>query len=303
MREIRLAAPVRLVAPAKINLGLEVVRRRPDGYHDIVTVFQSVSLFDVIVLRPADRFEFCGDPRVPAEEDLTLKAIRSTRHRLDIDLKAEVIVLKRIPIAAGLGGGSSDAGALLSTMWSLAGADLQLAETVAADLGSDVPFFIHGGTALATSTGIQLERLPESKRKWFVVTTPQARFSRKTESLYRSLEPTDFSDGTATTELASSLRQGKSIDARLMRNAFARPLYDVPAIANAKRALLGAGASFVLPCGAGPSLFTIAESWGKACDVARRMRSTGFDANIYTNLAADINSGRLAPDAARRNDR
>lgn len=299
MREIRLAAPFRLFAPAKLNLGLEVVRRRPDGYHDIVTVFQSVSLFDVIVLRPADHFKFYGDPRVPAGEDLALNAIRSARHRLDIDIQAEVIVLKRTPIAAGLGGGSADAGALLSAIFTLAGADLKQAEMAAADLGSDVPFFVHGGTALATATGTDLIRLPEPQRSWFIVTTPKVQIRRKTASLYRSLRQADFSDGSATKELASRLRQRKSVEPEGMRNAFAGPLLEIPVIAEARQALLDTGASFVLPCGAGPSLFTMAESWGKACEVVSRMRSTRFETRICTNLTADINSGHLKRATAR----
>ena len=108
MIEVQVDQPIRLFAPAKVNLGLEITGRRDDGYHEIVTVLQAVSLFDVIDLLPAGQFSYSGDMHVDAEQDLALRAIRLFETRYNARLTAEVRIEKRIPIAGGLGGGSSE---------------------------------------------------------------------------------------------------------------------------------------------------------------------------------------------------
>lgn len=258
MPDLRLDEPLRLLAPAKINLGLEIVGKRLDGYHEIVTILQAVDLADEIVLTPAKHFSYTPDPRIPAELDLTRRALSRLRSRLGLMLRAHVQVAKRIPISAGLGGGSSDAGTLLGALGRLAGipgADLL---PIAAELGSDVPFFVRGGTALATGTGTDLEPLPLPTAPFsLVLAVPDVEIPQKTATLYASLTAGDFSDGASTRRLAEQIRRGNLFDGALLQNAFARALYAYPAIGAARDALLQAGASAVLPSGAGPSLIGI----------------------------------------------
>jgi 4-diphosphocytidyl-2-C-methyl-D-erythritol kinase len=258
MPDLCLAEPLHLRAPAKINLGLEIVGKRLDGYHEIVTILQTVDLADEIVLTPAKHFSYTPDPRIPAELDLMRRALSRLRSRLGLSLRAHVQVRKRIPISAGLGGGSSDAGTLLSALGRLAAIPDAELLPIAAELGSDVPFFVRGGTALATGTGTDLEPLPLPNAPFsLVLVVPDVQIPQKTAALYASLSANDFSDGASTRRLAEQIRRGDQVDNTLLRNAFARALYTYPAIAAAREALLQAGASAVLPSGAGPSLIGI----------------------------------------------
>jgi 4-diphosphocytidyl-2-C-methyl-D-erythritol kinase len=255
MTDLRLEKPLRLRAPAKINLGLEITGKRADGYHEIVTILQTINLCDEIVLTPAERFTYTPDPRIQPHDDLILRTLGLVRARLDVSLQANLRLEKQIPLAAGLGGGSSDAGTLLAAIGRLAGIPATELYPVAAELGSDVPFFLRGGTAIATGTGTDLERLSwPSAPLSFVLVVPDVEILNKTATLYSRLTAGDFSDGSATRLIAKQLRQGNSLDPALFRNAFARALYTYAPILEARDALKMAGATVVLPSGAGPSL-------------------------------------------------
>jgi 4-diphosphocytidyl-2-C-methyl-D-erythritol kinase len=255
MSELRLERPIHLRAPAKINLGLEITGKRLDGYHEIVTILQTIDLFDDIVLTPAKRFAYTPDPRFPPQDDLILRTLDLIRDRLGITIRAKIRLDKRIPISGGLGGGSSDAGTLLAALGDLASVPESDLLAIAAELGSDVPFFVRGGTALATGTGTNLEPLPAPAFPLaLVVVVPEVVIPHKTATLYSSLTADDFSDGSASKQIAEQLRQLKLIDHTTLSNAFARSLYAYPAIREARDALQRAGADVVLPSGAGPSL-------------------------------------------------
>jgi 4-diphosphocytidyl-2-C-methyl-D-erythritol kinase len=258
MTDLRLAKPLRLLAPAKINLGLEITGKRPDGYHEIVTILQTIDLCDEIVLTPAERFAYTRDPRFPLQDDLILRTLDLVRARLGLSLLADLRVHKQIPLAGGLGGGSSDAGTLLAAIGRLAGiSDAELLP-IAAELGSDVPFFLRGGTALATGSGTDLEPLPSPSTPFpLVLVVPDVGIPRKTATLYASLTAGDFSDGELTRQIANQLRQVNPIDRAMLQNAFARALDAYAPIREARDALERAGANVVLPSGAGPSLIGI----------------------------------------------
>src|SRR5215213_1510366 len=138
-------------APAKLNLGLEVIGRREDGFHEIATILVAIDLYDRVKLSPADRPELsCNDEGLAGEENLALRALALLRDETTIRGGAQIDLCKRIPAAAGLGGASSDAAAALvggRQLWQLDLSDSQLLE-FAARLGSDVPFFVRGGCAI-----------------------------------------------------------------------------------------------------------------------------------------------------------
>jgi len=138
-----------LTAHAKINWSLRVTGKRADGYHDIETLFQTISLHDTLTIEPSDKLELtCSDPSIPTDDtNLVIRAAKAA------GLTARIHLEKRIPAGGGLGGGSSDAAAVLAF------AD-QFDPDVALSLGSDVPFFIHGGTKYATGRGEILRPLP-----------------------------------------------------------------------------------------------------------------------------------------------
>lgn len=200
------------VAPAKVNLGLEIVDRRADGYHDLVTIFQAVSLYDLFEWTATDAtFIYTGPPDVPAESDLVARVLASAPDRAS--WTGHLRLVKRIPMAAGLGGGSTDAALALRLAFPQSSPE-ELHERASA-LGADVPFFLRGGSALATGTGTTLIELPTS-HCWLVLVTPTLVIERKTAVLYGGLEQGDFSDGTrvlaVAAELSSSCRSGGSVN-------------------------------------------------------------------------------------------
>ena len=244
-------------APAKLNFGLEVLRRRPDGYHELVTILQTVSLFDTLSLETAPHLSLaCTDPTLDGPDNLVLRALTALRARSGVSSGAAVALAKAIPTAAGLGGASSDAAAALvagRALWGLALRDDELV-TIAAGLGSDVPFFVRGGTALATGRGEVLVPLPTPAGIWFVLVTPRVVIPRKTPILYEALATRDWSDGGAVLTQADRLRSGLPWDPSLLRNAFVRPLGILyPDLASVAAALARAGATTVALSGAGPT--------------------------------------------------
>ena len=158
-----ISSPLRVRSFAKINLALSVLGRRRDGYHDIETVFQSIDIFDEIELRPSPQLELESNnlSGVPPEDNLVWKAAKLLAAECSVKHGASITLSKKIPPGSGLGGGSSNAAATLlglCRLWGINASDTDLF-TVAADLGSDVPFFLHGGTALGTGRGEKIHPL------------------------------------------------------------------------------------------------------------------------------------------------
>ena len=178
-------------AYAKVNLTLAVGEKRPDGYHEVVSVMQQVSLCDTLTAEQTREgiTLTCSDPALPSgEENLAHRAASLFFRETGITGGAALTLEKRIPSQAGLGGGSSDAASVLLALRKLyapALSDTEL-ETMAAALGSDVPFFIRGGTQLATGRGEVLSPLPPLTDGWFVIVKPTESFS--TPAMYRRLD-------------------------------------------------------------------------------------------------------------------
>lgn len=178
-------------AYAKVNLTLAVGEKRPDGYHEVVSVMQRVSLCDTLTAEQTREgiTLTCSDPALPSgEENLAHRAASLFFRETGIAGGAALTLEKRIPSQAGLGGGSSDAASALLALRKLyapALPDTEL-ETMAAALGSDVPFFIRGGTQLATGRGEVLSPLPPLTDGWFVIVKPTESFS--TPAMYRRLD-------------------------------------------------------------------------------------------------------------------
>lgn len=179
--------------PAKINLGLRVIRRRPDGYHDLLTVFYPIPLYDVLEILPAREFKFqsYGIP-IPgrSEENLVVKAWQML-HELKGIPAVEIHLLKNIPMGAGLGGGSSDAAftlRMLNTMFELNLSDHEL-KTLALQIGSDCPFFIAPCPSAASGRGEELQKADFSLRgKFLALVKPNIHIS--TREAYLNIQPT-----------------------------------------------------------------------------------------------------------------
>lgn len=252
-----------LSAPAKINLGLQVLHRRPDGYHEINTVFAAVDLCDELELTARDdgrivcRVE--GNPQLaeePAENNLCVRAARALREAAGVREGADLLLRKGIPTGAGLGGGSSDAAAVLAgcaRLWNLSVAPADLAE-IGAQLGSDVPFFLGSGPAVAGSRGEVLEPL-DLFLPWAVLLVNPG-IHVPTPWAYRALNRTDRRPAD---DLAAALRGGME-NPHLLRerlvNDFEEAVFaEHPELKRIKERMYDAGALLALMSGSGSTMF------------------------------------------------
>ncbi len=287
------AAGIRAIARAKVNLSLEVRGRRPDGYHDLTTILQTIELHDTLTASPApdgvldltiDGLRVPGPPG----DNLVRRAAEALHRATGRQHGARLRLEKRIPVAAGLGGGSADAAAALlalDTLWDTRlGADA-LAE-LAAGLGSDVPFCLLGGAALAEGRGERLTPLPTLTDAWVVLIPLAADLPGKTRRLYAALTPDDWSDGGRTWALADALLAGDRIH-HLGPNAFqTAALATLPGVGDALTAIEAAappGAAGL--SGSGPSVFALLHSARDARRVAAALEVVGYNA-VVTRPAA-----------------
>jgi 4-diphosphocytidyl-2-C-methyl-D-erythritol kinase len=190
--ELVSSGETRWPAPAKLNLFLHVTARRPDGYHELQTVFQLIDLRDTVAISVLEdgRIERpTGPAGVEADSDLTVRAARALQAAAGCKLGASLRVLKRIPLGGGLGGGSSDAATVLLALNELWGCGLSLDELAALGLplGADVPVFVRGSSAWGQGVGERLEPL-ELPERWFVVIHPGVAVS--TRDVFQSPELT-----------------------------------------------------------------------------------------------------------------
>ena len=250
-------------AAAKVNLLLNVGRKRPDGYHELFSVMQTVGVYDTLTVRAHTGSGIaltCDDPNLAADEsNLCYKAAVKFFSYTGIDNDGVSVHLqKRLPMQAGLGGGSADAAAVLRALRRLYAprlSDFEL-ETVAAELGSDVPFCVRGGTALARGRGEKLETLPKLPLCWFVLVKPEAAFS--TGKMYGLIDERGFFDEGGPDEMVSALK-AKDLKAicNAMHNTFERTLPPDSEIFAIRQRLAGLGALGAMMSGSGSAVFGI----------------------------------------------
>ena len=250
-------------APAKINLTLEVLGKRPDGFHEIRSLIQTISLCDTVHFEPGRQTTFKSDmPEWRGEESLVSKAVALLKQTAGYAGGAAIGIEKRIPLMAGLGGDSSDAAAVLrglNRLWELNLSQEKLLE-LARQLGSDVSFFLYGGTALLEGRGEIITPLSPFPHSWIVVALPPVpRSPGKTGQLYASLRFSHFTDGQITRRAVEALKAGQPFSSSLLFNTFENAAFDIfPGLAAAREHFLKLGAANVHLAGSGPALFTLA---------------------------------------------
>ncbi|HEX8097216.1 MAG TPA: 4-(cytidine 5'-diphospho)-2-C-methyl-D-erythritol kinase, partial [Pyrinomonadaceae bacterium] len=249
-----------LVVPsfAKINWSLKVLGRREDGMHEVLTVFQTITLHDLLSFstrRGARLTLTCNAPDIPVDEsNLVLRAGRALQEKFNCKSGADIHLEKRIPAQGGLGGGSSNAAVALlalSRLWKINITKEELIE-IGSSLGADVPFFFTGGTALGKGLGTEVRALEESPRLHLLIVAPESKVS--TARAYKLLNAPALTKGVG--DAIFSISRG---DANLacsppygLDNDFERVVLGPhPEIERAKRAVLGAGALGALLAGSG----------------------------------------------------
>jgi 4-diphosphocytidyl-2-C-methyl-D-erythritol kinase len=264
-----------LRASAKVNLALEVLGKRADGYHEIATVMQAVDLFDRLTVETAPTISLETDDSAlpPGEENLVVRAAVLLQRASGVQAGAKIRLRKHIPVAAGLGGGSSDAAATLwglNRLWGLRWPSARLTE-LAVRLGMDVPFFLAGGPALATGRGERLKRLPAIGSYALVLVNPRVRLS--TRQVYDQVPAGWRAEPSGTERLVEALktRNVARVAAALTNNLETFVMPTLPQVGRIKAALLAAGALGAVMSGSGPTVFGIARSLDHARQIRRRV--------------------------------
>lgn len=271
-----------LGAPAKLNLALAVTGRRSDGYHDLRSVFVTLDLVDDVRVAKHARLEVRNTARFDGE-DLAARAVRVLAAATGHDAHAFVRIRKRIPIAAGLGGGSSDAGAVLRALASLWNVDVDLVR-LAAEIGSDVPFFASGASAaLVSGRGDVVAPLPRQHEPLHVVLVrPTVRLA--TRDVFMELRGDELGDTTHVDAIARAFRDGvvtpELVRVHAMNDLLAPAERRCEAIASWRAVAAARGIPLALS-GSGPSLFAVADDRADALRIARILRHSGLRARPH----------------------
>jgi 4-diphosphocytidyl-2-C-methyl-D-erythritol kinase len=255
---------LKLPSFAKINWFLRILGKRPDGYHEIATALQTISLCDELEFELSSDGKLglrCDAPGIPVDEtNLVLKAAHALRNRLQSTAGAEITLHKSIPAKGGLGGASSNAAVTFLALNFLWQGQLPLAELMplASGLGSDVPFFLYGGCCAATGTGTTLSPLPDGPKQYLIVVTPKAAVS--TANAYASLNAASLTTSNSDSILSRSPADMLSAGSRHwpLQSDFEGVIFEIqPEIERVKLALLEAGARGALLAGSGSSVFGV----------------------------------------------
>ncbi len=246
-------------AHAKINLTLEILGKRDDGYHDIASILQTVSLHDTLTFEESDGVTLdCDRPELATPDNLVLRAAHLLRDYAGASSGVAINLYKRIPVAAGLGGGSSDAASTLLALNRLWGLELTAVDLLplAAQIGSDVPFFLFGGTGRVFGRGERVEPLPPADLRWAVILTPRIDVPNKTATMFSKLGPMSYTNGGLTRKLAARLGSKGDTPPQFLFNAFDEVAREsLPGLDEYWDTFHAVGAREIHLCGAGPSLF------------------------------------------------
>lgn len=257
-------------AYAKVNLTLEILGKRRDGYHNLSSVMQTVDLFDTLTFSESqDSGEVvvtCDDDRITPEINLAVRAADVLRNQSGVTRGAKIHIQKQVPVSAGLGGGSSDAAATLrglNRLWGLKYSIDDLTE-MAAEIGSDVPFLVRGGTAHVQGRGEDVTPITAAKIERLLILNPDVALPNpiaKTASVFSQVTATMYTRGQLSSKLAARVRSGGDCPPEFFFNQFgtiAEKLF--PGWGDHRDQLMSLGARDVVLCGAGPSMFTIPPS-------------------------------------------
>lgn len=270
-----------LKANAKINLSLDVLRRRSDGYHEVELIYNEIDLHDTVTVRLTEDGKVtlrCSDPSLPSDDgNIAYRAARMILDKVKSGCGAEITLEKKIPHGAGLGGGSADAAAVLKGLNTLLGNPLEREDLMqlGAKLGADVPFCILGGCAVGEGIGEILTPLSMTEDFIYVIVKPEESIS--TAFVYNNLDLTERPRGLSVKNVAEGIRNGdKSMifaaAGNIMESVTEKA---VPVVSKIKKALYDCGAELALMSGSGTSVFGIFEDEKTAEAAERQLNKYG----------------------------
>lgn len=275
-----MSVSLKIASYAKINWTLDVLFKREDGYHELRTIYQTVSLHDQLRLtETSDAIKIhCDDSRVPCDStNLAYKAALALREATNISKGARIHIEKRIPVAAGLGGGSSNAAATLVALirlWQVKIDERELIR-IAASLGSDVPFFLTGGTALGVGRGEEVYPIEEVHCGELLLVNPG--FAVATREAYGKLARLTRSEAPSIIPFSLMAAKGIRELPLAARNDLEEPvLAAYPEIAEVKRRLMSLGARHALMSGSGATVFGVFDNSQVTGQALTELRASGY---------------------------
>lgn len=279
-------------AMAKINLGLDVLRRRENGYHDVKMIMQTVNIYDTLemvkredsqIIIKVDAMELPTD-----ENNLIYKATKLLFEKRGINEGVEITLTKRIPIAAGMAGGSTDAAAALvgiNRLFDL-GFTIKELKEIGVKIGADVPYCIEGGTALSEGIGEILTKLPDAPDCYVVVAKPE--ISVSTKYVYENLHANELKYHPDIDGMVEAIRN-QDLDGvcKRMENVLETVTEKkYPVISQLKQLLLDAGAENSLMSGSGPTVFAIFKEEAKAKEALKLVEDSGLAKQSFVTVFA-----------------
>nr|WP_308628545.1 4-(cytidine 5'-diphospho)-2-C-methyl-D-erythritol kinase [uncultured Eisenbergiella sp.] len=284
---------ITLKAMAKINLGLDVIRRREDGYHEVRMIMQTVNLYDELTFRKqqGDRVRLTTNLRsLPTDgHNLIVKTVELLRKEFGIREGLSVHLKKKIPVAAGMAGGSTDAAAAFAGMNELFGLGLTLEELQkrAVSVGADVPYCLQGGTALSEGIGEILTALPPAPRCSVIIAKPPIHVS--TRFVYENLHLDSLEQHPDIDGILDSIRGGsiRGVAERLENVLETVTQKEYPVIGQIKQFLVQRGALGALMSGSGPTVFALYDRNDLAARAYEELRRTGLAKQVYLTSFSD----------------
>jgi 4-diphosphocytidyl-2-C-methyl-D-erythritol kinase len=270
-------------APAKINLTLEVLGKRVDGYHEIRSMIQTINFCDSLQITQNKEVRFKSNKSVwSGEQSLVAKAVKLLQAATGSTQGASIKIKKCLPLISGLGGDSSDAAAVLrglNQLWELGLSTTKL-QALTQQLGSDVSFFLSGGTALMEGRGEKVTPLPPMPHQWIILIIPDVpRLPGKTKRVYSMLRPSHYTDGKITEKLITFLKSGGEFSSSLLYNVFENVVFGSgEELTILRDHILKTGAPNIHLAGSGPTMFTLLEDKSQAEDLLVRLKNQRIEA-------------------------
>ncbi|MFC1930484.1 4-(cytidine 5'-diphospho)-2-C-methyl-D-erythritol kinase [Chloroflexota bacterium] len=280
---------IEILAPAKINFTLEVLCIREDGYHEIRSLMEPVSLYDQLSFKLADGLRvITRNSKVAERDNLVYRAAKLLQQVSGAKKGAYITLNKIIPDSAGLGGGSSDAASTLialNELWNL-GLPIETLLKMGSSLGSDVPFFISGKPALLEGRGEIVRPIDAHTSTWIVLVCPDVKIpEQKTRTLYEMLGDSNYTDGSYSKKMLNYISKEKHLGDDLIFNVFESVAEKAfPELGIYKKNILDAGAKKVHMTGAGPALYAVCGAEREGMELAGKISGGGCQVYLVKTL-------------------
>ena len=283
---------------AKLNLTLEVLGRREDGYHQVRTILQTIDMADLLEISPASSLRVeCDDHSLDGDVNLVWQAAHALAKAANHQPDVQIYIRKRIPVSMGIGGGSSDAAAALlsiNQLWGLGLSILELSQ-IAAGLGSDVAFFLRGGTALGEGRGEIIEHLTPLPTLPVTLICPASTIPNKTSKMYSMITQANYSDGGVTSSMIEALAGG-SFTPDHIHNVFESVVWQAfPDLRWLHQESVESSSGRLHLCGAGPAWFILPSSEDEFQRLSHALQPHGVEVYLVNTVTPAHWPGTGAP--------